>query len=64
MRHRLNLCLFAIAILIIGGCVSAPLDYPKESSTAIADTSATKQAMEAADWLGGRTDVNGFYPLQ
>jgi putative cardiolipin synthase len=64
MRHRLNLCSFAIAILIIGGCASAPLDYPKEVSTAMADTSATKQAVEVADWLGGRTDVNGFYPLQ
>jgi len=52
-----------MAILFIAGCASAPLDYPKEESTAFTDTADTYEAQEVADWLGGRTDVNGFYPL-
>ena len=57
----------SVAILVVlaflAGCASVPLDYPKEASEAIADTSQTREAHKVADWLGGRTDANGFYPL-
>lgn len=50
-------------LVFIAGCVSVPLDYPKEASVAIADTSSTREASEVAEWLENRTDANGFYPL-
>ena len=48
---------------LITACVSAPIDYPKQESVAIADTSTTQQAIDVLEWVGGRDDVNGFYPL-
>ena len=54
--------ILAISILV-AGCASAPLDYPKEASYALEDTSDTRGESRAREWLGGRTDVNGFYPL-
>ncbi|MFW2405959.1 MAG: phospholipase D family protein [Gammaproteobacteria bacterium] len=53
----------SIAVMLITGCASAPLDYPKEASVAIADTSGGREAQEVEKWLGGRSDINGFYPL-
>lgn len=50
-------------LILVTGCASAPLDYPKESSFAIQDTSQTLQAKNVAKWLDNRTDINGFYPL-
>lgn len=49
--------------LVLGGCVSVPLDSPKEASVAIADTTNTSKVEKIEDWLGGQTGVNGFYPL-
>ena len=56
---------YAVSLLLtlLAGCASAPLDYPKEESFALADTSHTHDAAEVKKWLGGRDDVNGFYPL-
>jgi putative cardiolipin synthase len=50
---------------LVAGCASAPLDYPKQTSTAIAigDTMHTREAAEVNKWMEGRTDINGFYPL-
>lgn len=61
-RHLLSGGILAV-LLFVAGCASAPLDYPKQASVAIADTSNTRQATKVADWLDNRTDVNGFYPL-
>ena len=47
----------------LAGCASAPLDYPKRESHAIADTSQTREAIRAKEWVGGKDNVNGFYPL-
>jgi putative cardiolipin synthase len=57
--------LWLIAILsgLLTACVSAPLDYPRQESRAIADTTSTRQAIDVRKWVGGRDDVNGFYPL-
>ena len=49
--------------LTLVACASVPLDIPKAESYAIVDTSDGREAAEVAKWLGGRTDVNGFYPL-
>jgi putative cardiolipin synthase len=48
---------------IVAGCASAPLDYPKQASVAIGDTSNTREAAEVNKWMEGKTDINGFYPL-
>jgi putative cardiolipin synthase len=48
---------------MLGGCASAPLDYPKETSKALTDTADTVQAGYVEKWLDGNTQVNGFYPL-
>jgi putative cardiolipin synthase len=50
-------------VILVSGCASAPLDTPREATFAVADTSDTRQARNVAVWLGGKTDVNGFYPL-
>jgi len=61
-QHFLSGGILAVALLA-AGCVSVPLDYPKQASVAIADTSNTWQAAKVTEWLDNRTDVNGFYPL-
>ena len=66
MLTAINLRSFApvlLAGLLLAGCASIPLDTPKDASYAIADTSDSREALKVAEWLGGRTDVNGFYPL-
>jgi putative cardiolipin synthase len=63
MKQRLKLCVFAMLLALIAGCASVPLNFPKEESMAIADTSNTRQAKEVAEWLNNRPDVSGFYPL-
>jgi putative cardiolipin synthase len=52
-----------LLLTLLAGCASAPLEYPKEESFALADTSQTREAKESREWLGGRDNVNGFYPL-
>ena len=49
--------------LLTASCASVSLDYPKTVSRALEKTSQTKPALRATEWLDGRTDVNGFYPL-
>ena len=52
-----------VVVLLVAGCASAPLDYPKQASYAIADNSESREARLSAQWTHGRSDVNGFYPL-
>ena len=62
--HSSVLCALCLGIsLLITSCASVSLDYPKTVSRALEDTSQTKPALGATEWLDGRTDVNGFYPL-
>jgi putative cardiolipin synthase len=51
-----------LVLLFIAGCASAPLDYPKETTLALTDTSQTREGINALEWVGS-DDVNGFYPL-
>ena len=62
-RNSITHGLILTISILVAGCASAPLDYPKEASYALEDTSSTREAFKAQEWLGGRTDVNGFYPL-
>lgn len=52
-----------LVLLALAGCASVPLDSPKKTSYAVADTSGTSVAANVAEWLGGSGDVSGFYPL-
>ncbi len=52
-----------VALLLITGCASVPLDVPKTPSYAIDPSSPLLKAPTPDGWLGGRTDINGFYPL-
>ncbi len=52
-----------LLLLALAGCASVPLDTPKDASYAVADTSHTSEAASVREWLGGRDDVSGFYPL-
>ncbi len=63
MKRRLNLCASVMLLALTAGCASVPLDFAKEESIAIADTSDTRQAKEVAEWLDNKPDVSGFYPL-
>ncbi len=63
MMRNLQLGAITFTVLLVIGCASVPLDNPKETTIAIEDTSQTRQAKNVAKWLDGKTDVNGFYPL-
>jgi putative cardiolipin synthase len=63
MNRLHKFCVIATLVILLPGCVSAPLNYPKQESVALTDVSTTRQAINALEWVGGREDVNGFYPL-
>ena len=63
MINYFRLCVIVSLLAILAGCASAPLDYPKHESYAIDDTSQTREAIKVKEWVGGKDDVNGFYPL-
>ncbi len=49
--------------LFLAGCATAPLDFPREYSEAIADTSDTYLGREVAEWTADHPGKSGFYPL-
>jgi len=51
-----------LVIAALAGCVSAPLDYPKEESLVIRKIDDKQGIEQIISWTGGE-DVNGFYPL-
>jgi putative cardiolipin synthase len=67
LMYKTNRLVSLITILFlqlaIAGCVSMPLDYPKEPSRALTDTADTYLARESAKWRDGQLQGNGFYSL-
>jgi putative cardiolipin synthase len=63
MRRCLNLAVITVVLLVASGCASVPLDTPKNASVAITNTEDGREAQLVKQWLGGRENVNGFYPL-
>jgi putative cardiolipin synthase len=68
MNRMLNISRLSVLIVttvVLSACVSAPLNYPRQHSTAITETESrsTREAVSALAWVDGRKDVNGFYPL-
>ena len=49
--------------LFLAGCATAPLDFPKTHSEALAGTGDTVLGKGVAGWTAGRPEQSGFYPL-
>ena len=64
MRRQSLLTIIALLAVLLGACATAPFDYPKEHSEAIADTSDTTIAREVNEWTDAHGGLSGFYPLQ
>lgn len=52
-----------LVCLLLAGCASVPLDYPKTESTAIDATGDTYLAKQNLEWRSEAPDRDGFYPL-
>ena len=48
---------------LLAACATAPLDFPKDHSAAIADTSETYLAREVTERAAANPGMSGFYPL-
>jgi putative cardiolipin synthase len=52
-----------LAVMVITGCATVPLEMPKTASSALIDTDGTLLAKDSADWRRADPGRNGFYPL-
>ena len=50
-------------VLLLGGCATAPLDFPKQYSETIVETGDTYLGKETAEWSAKHPGKSGFYPL-
>ena len=50
--------------LVLVGCASVPLDYPRTASSALDDTADTTLASQSEKWRRDNPGSNGFYPLE
>ena len=50
-------------VVLLAGCASAPLDYPKTREVAISPDNASSLVENKKRWLAAQPDSNGFYPL-
>ena len=53
----------AVLIMSVSGCVSAPFDYPRESSTSISPAEDTSLRETVISWTAENEGPSGFYPL-
>jgi putative cardiolipin synthase len=49
--------------LLLAGCATAPLDFPKDHSEAITDTADTRLGKDVVKWSAAHSGQSGFYPL-
>jgi putative cardiolipin synthase len=63
MNRLLQSCIVLAWMVMMTGCVNAPFEYPKVKSVANTDIPTTRASQRVQEWLGGREDVDGFYPL-
>lgn len=50
-------------LLLLFGCATAPLDFPRQDSVFITDTADTFVGREVAEWTTANPGMSGFYPL-
>jgi len=64
MRHIISSSFAPLVFsLFLVGCATAPLDFPKEHSEAIADTGDTHLGREVVEWTSDHPSQSRFYPL-
>lgn len=54
---------YALILLLVAGCASGPIDYPREYSEVIVATDDTRLARSVAKWQQQNPGLSGFYPL-
>lgn len=52
-----------LVTFLITACATAPLDFPKTESQALANTGDTHLGTVVAEWAAGHPGESGFYPL-
>lgn len=52
-----------IAVAIVSGCATVPLDSTKTYSEVMTNTADTSLGRDVAGWLRAHDDLSGFYPL-
>ena len=52
-----------IAVAIVSGCATVPLDNPKKYSEVMTNTADTSLGRDVARWLQAHDGLSGFYPL-
>jgi len=52
-----------LALLLQAGCANLPTDYPRSTSTVLADTGDTRLGQAARRMLAGHPDTSGVHPL-
>ena len=62
-KLAINSLTAVVVVLLLAGCASAPLDYPKSESTAITTTDDTYLAQASLDWREEAPERDAFYPL-
>ena len=64
LKHTNSTTLIAFVLaLFLAGCATAPLDFPRQDSHALSDTSDTSLGREVAEWTANHPGKSGFYPL-
>jgi putative cardiolipin synthase len=61
ISHRILIA--TILALLMAGCATAPLDFPKQESAALHNTGDTYLGTEVASWTIQHPGKSGFYPL-
>lgn len=58
-----RIALPGLLVMFLAACATAPLDFPKQYSETIQDTSATTLGSITEKWTGEHNGQSGFYPL-
>ena len=55
--------LVLFSLLVVAGCATGPIDYPRNYSEVITDTQDTRLGRDVAEWQREHPGLSGFYPL-
>lgn len=62
-HHCRRLSAAFLVALVLSGCATAPLDFPKQESVALTATSDTRLGEKVSSWTSSHPGKSGFYPL-
>jgi putative cardiolipin synthase len=64
MHQAIRLQVFVtILAIMVTGCATGPIEYPRSYSKAITDTHDTEMGRAAAEWRAEHPETSGVYPL-